>query len=161
MNDMRQGKRFLRGVGRSVLMALVLRAPAVAQQPQEIDIYGTVTSTTGDHLRGVTVRVRGSATSTVTDDNGKYTLTAPSDGVLTFGLIGFRGVGANIGGRATINVSMERGLSVLPGGVVTGYSTQKRTGITGAGPTAAPGRVGRQATASVLPGADGGVPRGT
>ena len=93
MNDMRQSKRFLRGVGISVLMALVLWRPALGQQPQQIEVSGTVTSATGERLRGVTVRVRGSATSTVTDDNGKYTLTAPSDGVLTFGLIGFRGVG--------------------------------------------------------------------
>src|SRR2546429_8125221 len=113
MNDMRQRTRLLRGVGMSVLMALVLRAPAVAQQPQQIDISGTVTSATGEHLRGVTVRVRGSATSTVTDDNGKYTLTAPSDGVLTFGLIGFRGVGANIGGRPPLPVSPEAVLKGL------------------------------------------------
>src|SRR5439155_22883814 len=95
MNDMRQRTRLLRGVGMSVLMALVLRAPAVAQQPQQIDISGTVTSATGEHLRGVTVRVRGSATSPVTDDSGKYTLTARSDVVLTFGLICFRGFGRN------------------------------------------------------------------
>src|SRR2546422_11475448 len=125
MNDMRQGKRFLRGVGRSVLMALVLRAPAIAQQPQEIDVSGTVTSTTGEHLRGVTVRVRGSATSTVTDDNGKYTLTAPADGVLTFGLIGFRGVGANIGGRTTIQLSIGGALNGLAGGGVTRCSQHK------------------------------------
>ncbi len=158
MNDMRQGKRFLRGVGMSVLMALVLRAPAVAQQPQQIDISGTVTSTTGDHLRGVTVRVRGSATSTVTDDNGKYIVTAPSDGVLTFGLIGFRGVGANIAGRTTINVSMERAISVLPEVVVTGYSTQKRTDITGAVTSVDLGSVERQTSASVLQRLDGRVP---
>ena len=158
MNDMRQRTRLLRGVGMSVLMALVLRAPAVAQQPQQIDISGTVTSATGEHLRGVTVRVRGSATSTVTDDNGKYTLTAPSDGVLTFGLIGFRGVGANIGGRTTINVSMERAISVLPEVVVTGYSTQKRTDITGAVTSVDLGSVERQSSASVLQRLDGRVP---
>src|SRR5947208_8891947 len=149
MNDMRQGKRFLRGVGMSVLMALVLRTPAVAQQPQQIDVSGTVTSGTGEHLRGVTVRVRGSATSTVTDDNGKYTLTAPSDGVLTFGLIGFRGVGANIGGRTTINVSMERAISVLQEDVVTGYSTQKPTDITGDVTSADRGSVQRKDLACV------------
>ncbi|HMH82351.1 MAG TPA: carboxypeptidase-like regulatory domain-containing protein, partial [Gemmatimonadales bacterium] len=134
----------------SVLLALVLRAPAVAQQPQEIAVSGTVTSTTGDHLRGVTVRVRGSATSTVTDDNGKYTLTAPADGVLTFGLIGFRGIGQNIGGRTTVNVAMERAISVLPEVVVTGYSTQKRTDITGAVSSVDLGSVTRQTSASVL-----------
>src|SRR3979409_2625294 len=114
MNDMRQGMRFLRGVGTSLLMVLVLWRPASGQQPQQVEVSGTVTSTTGDHLRAVPVRVRGSATSTVTDDNGKYTLTAPADGVLTFALIGFRGLGQNIGGRTTINVAMERAISVLP-----------------------------------------------
>ncbi len=157
MNDMRQGKRFLRGVGMSVLLALVLRAPAVAQQPQEIDVSGTVTSTTGEHLRGVTVRVRGSATSTVTDDNGKYTLAAPANGVLTYGLIGFRGVGQNIGGRTTINVAMERAISVLPEVVVTGYSTQKRTDITGAVSSVDVASTTRQTSASVLQRLDGRV----
>src|SRR5882724_10088940 len=161
MNDMRQGKRFLRGVGMSVLLALVVRAPAVAQEPQEIDVSGTVTSTTGDHLRGVTVRIRGSATSTVTDDNGKYTLTAPADGVLTFSLIGFRGIGQNIGGRTTINVAMERAISVLPEVVVTGYSTQKRTEITGAVTTVDLGSVERQTSARVIHKLNCGVPGGT
>src|SRR6184192_323315 len=157
MNDMRQRTRLLRGVGMSVLMALVLRAPAVAQQPQQIDISGTVTSATGEHLRGVTVRVRGSATSTVTDDQGKYALTAPSDAVLTFGLIGFRGLGQNIGGRTTINVSMERAISVLPEVVVTGYQSQKRGDITGSVATVDLGSVTRQTSASVLQKLDGRV----
>jgi TonB-linked SusC/RagA family outer membrane protein len=140
-----------------VLLALTLPGPAVGQQPQQIDVSGTVTSATGDRLRGVTVRVRGSATSTVTDDNGKYTLTAPSDGVLTFGLIGFRGVGQNIGGRTTINVAMERAISVLPEVVVTGYSTQKRTDITGAVTSVDLGSIERQTSASVLQKLDGRV----
>jgi len=141
----------------SLLMALVLWRPALGQQPQQIDVSGTVSGPAGEHLRGVTVRVRGSATSTVTDDNGKYTLTVPADGVLTFGLIGFRGVGQNIGGRTTINVAMERAISVLPEVVVTGYSTQKRTDITGAVTSVDLGSVTRQTSASVLQKLDGRV----
>ena len=108
MNDMPQGKRFIRGVGMGLLLALVLRVPAVAQEPQQIEVSGTVTSTTGEHLRGVTVRIRGTPTSTITDADGKYTLTVPADGVLTFGRIGFRGVGQSVAGRTTINVEIGR-----------------------------------------------------
>ena len=157
MNDMRQGKGFLRGVGLTLLLALVVRGPAVAQQPQQIQVSGTVSGPAGEHLRGVTVRVRGSATSTVTDDQGKYSLSAPSDAVLTFGLIGFRGLGQNIGGRTTINVSMERAISVLPEVVVTGYQSQKRTDITGAVSSVDLGSVTRQTSASVLQKLDGRV----
>src|SRR5947208_7643678 len=150
MNDMRQGTNFLRAVGTSLMLTLVLWGPAFAQRAGEIQVSGTVSGPQGEHLRSVTVRVRGSATSTVTDDNGKYSLTAPSDGVLTFGLIGFRGLGQNIGGRTTINVSMERAISVLPEVVVTGYQTQKRTDITGAVTSVDLGSVERQTSASVL-----------
>src|SRR2546430_13575622 len=116
MNDMRQGKGFLRGVGLTLLLALVVRGPAVAQQPQQIQVSGTVSGPAGEHLRGVTVRVRGSATSTVTDDQGKYSLSAPSDAVLTFGLIGFRGLGQNIGGRTPTNRVLERAIHAVSGG---------------------------------------------
>src|SRR5205823_11799519 len=111
----------------------------------------------GERLRGVNVRVRGSATSTVTDEQGEYALTAAADAVLTFGLIGFRGLGQNIGGRTTINVSMERAISVLPEVVVTGHQTQKRTDITGSVATGYLGSVTRQASASVLQKLDGRV----
>ena len=157
MNDMRQGTNFLRAVGTSLMLTLVLWGPAFAQRAGEIQVSGTVSGPQGEHLRSVTVRVRGSATSTVTDDNGKYSLTAPSDGVLTFGLIGFRGLGQNIGGRTTINVSMERAISVLPEVVVTGYQTQKRTDITGSVATVDLGSVTRQTSASVLQKLDGRV----
>src|SRR2546430_8417941 len=150
MNDMGEGKGFLRGVGLTLLWALVVRGPAVAQQPQQIQVSGTVSGPAGEHLRGVTVRVRGSATSTVTDDNGKYSLSAPSDAVPTFGLIGFRGLGQNIGGRTTINVSMERAISVLPEVVVTGDQSQKRTDITRSGAALGLGNGTPQTSARVL-----------
>src|SRR5437660_178645 len=157
MSDMRQGTNFLRAVGTSLMLTLVLWGPAFAQQAGEIQVSGTVSGPAGEHLRGVTVRVRGSATSTVTDDQGKYTLSAPADGVLTFGLIGFRGLGQNIGGRTTINVAMERAISVLPEVVVTGYQSQKRTDITGAVASVDLGSVTRQTSASVLQKLDGRV----
>src|SRR5437879_1017760 len=157
MNDMRQGKGWLRAVGMSLMLILVLCGPAFGQQAQEIQVSGTVSGPVGEHLRGVTVRVRGSATSTVTDDQGKYALAAPSDGVLTFGLIGFRGLGQNIGGRTTINVAMERAISVFPEVVVTGYQSQKRTDITGAVASVDLGSVTRQTSASVLQKLDGRV----
>ena len=53
---------------------------------------------------------------------------------------------------------MERAISVLPEVVVTGYSTQKRTDITGAVTSVDLGSVERQSSASVLQRLDGRVP---
>jgi len=78
-----------RAVGMTFLFLFALSATAFAQGTQ---VSGTVTSaTTGEKLWGVTVRVKGTQTQTVSDQQGKYALVVPSDAVLTFAQIGFRG----------------------------------------------------------------------
>ena len=160
MKDMLQGKRFLGEVGMSLVLALALCGTTFGQQAgQEIPVSGRVTSQAGGApIHGVTVRIRGTSTSTVTDADGKYSITAPSDGVLVFGLIGYRGVGLSIGGRTTIDVAMEPAVAVLPEVVVTGYTTQRRADITGAVGIADVGSVEKQTSTSVLQRLDGRVP---
>src|SRR2546428_5200772 len=143
-----------RAAGMSVLLALAVCGTALCQQVQ---VSGTVSSTKGVQLRGVTVHLRGTETSTVTDANGKYSLTAPSDGVLTFARIGYRGTAQTIGGRTTVNVVMEEAIPVLPEVVVTGYTSQRRPDITGAVSSVNIESVQRQTSASVLQRLDGRV----
>src|SRR5213083_1261558 len=160
MNDMLQGKRFLGAVGMSVLLALVLCGTALGQQPapgQQIDVSGRDTAPDGERIRGASVRIRGTTTSAITDDEGKYSLTAPSDAVLVFNRIGYRGVGVSVGGRTTVNVVMERAVTVLPEVVVTGYTTQQRADITGAVATVDVADIQQQTSTSVLQRLDGQV----
>src|SRR5205814_9947444 len=128
MNDMHQGTRFLRAVGVTLVLAWLVCVPAFAQQPGEVS--GTVTSAAaGTPIQGVTVRIRGSNTSTVTDKQGKYSLAAPPDAVLVFSLIGYRGISQSVNGRSTVNATLEQALAVLPDGVVTGYQKELRTDL--------------------------------
>ncbi len=171
MNDMMQGKRWfgnghlhvLRAVGVGLLSVLVLCRPAVGLQgPQSqasapIEVSGTVTNARGAPLPGVTVQIRGSENRTTTDATGKYSLTAPADGALTFTLIGYRGRGQTIAGKSTINVVMEDAISTLPDVVVTGYTSQRRQDITGAVATVDVSSVDRQSSTSVLQRLDGRV----
>src|SRR6266566_3755151 len=155
MRAMLQGKRFLGGVGTSVLLALLVCGPALGQQ--QIEISGKVTAPDGERIRGASVRIRGTTTSAVTDDQGKYSLTAPGDAVLVFNRIGYRGVGVSVGGRTSIDVVMERAVTVLPEVVVTGYTTQKRADITGAVATVDVAGISQQTSTSVLQRLDGQV----
>ena len=156
MNHMFQGTRLLRAVGMTLVLVLLVCVPAFAQQP--VEVSGRVTSQeTGTPIRGVTVRVRGSSTSTVTDADGKYALTAPGDAALVFSLIGYRGTAQNVGGRSSINVALERAIAVLPDVVVTGYTTQRRQDITGAASTVDVQSIDRQSGASSLQRLDGRV----
>ncbi len=141
------------GVGICFLLTLILSGTAWAQ---EIPVSGTVTSTTGDPLRGVRVRVEGTENRTYTDASGRYTLRAPANGILGFSLIGMSPVQAPISGRLTVDIAMAR-VALLDVVTVTGYTEQRRADITGAVSSVNVESVDRQTTASVLQRLDANV----
>jgi TonB-dependent starch-binding outer membrane protein SusC len=146
------GKRVLRAVGMCALLVLTLCRIAVAQ---DVSVSGTVTTAAGQHLQGVTVRIRGTNTSTQTDAEGKYSISAPSDAILVFNSIGYRGVAQTLGGRTSIDVTMEPSVAVLPEVVVTGYMEEQRKNMTGAGSSVDAQSLQRQSGASALQRLDG------
>ena len=152
-----QRSAVVRAVGMSVLFALVLYGPAMGQET--IQVTGTVTATTtGEKLWGASVRVKNTVVQTVTDQQGRYSITAPSNGVLTFALIGFRGTEQNVDGRSTIDVTMEQAPTTLQEVVVTGYTSQRRADITGAVSSVNIESVDKQTSASALQRLGGSVP---
>lgn len=151
MESMLLGKRVLRAVGMCALLALAVCRVAVGQ----VTVSGTVTSASGNHIQGVTVRIRGTNTTTTTDADGKYSIAAPADAVLVFNSIGYKGVGQSLNGRTTIDVVMEPSVAVLPEVVVTGYMEEQRKNMTGAGTAVDPQSVQRQTGASALQALDG------
>ena len=145
-----------RAVVLSVLFALGVCGTAWAQDT--VQVSGTVTSTgTAEKLWGVTVRVRGGAGRTVTDQQGRYAIAAPANGILTYGLIGFRGKEEAVGARTTIDVTLDQAPTVLEEVVVTGYQTQRRGDITGAVASVNVENAQKQTSASVLQRLDGRV----
>ncbi|MGI9077571.1 MAG: TonB-dependent receptor plug domain-containing protein [Gemmatimonadaceae bacterium] len=148
------GPHSFRTAGMSLLLALALSGTALGQ---EIRISGTVTSTAGVPLQGVAVRVEGTETRAVTAATGRYFITAPADGVLSFAVIGQRRVEQAIAGRTTIDVVMTR-IAYLEEVVVTGYTEQGRSEITGAVSSVDVESASRQTGASVLQRLDAAVP---
>jgi TonB-linked SusC/RagA family outer membrane protein len=152
------GKKIIRLLAAVVVGLLFSYGTALAQAP-ETQVSGTVSSIAGEKLAGVTVQVRGTDNRTTTDANGRYSLTAPSDGVLLFNLIGYKGAARTIAGRSTIDVALDAAVAVLDPVVVTGYTAQRRGDITGAASTLNNIEATAQQTgASVLQRLDGRVP---
>ncbi len=163
MVNMLQGKKaswnsrlpFVRDAGTILVLALVcLCGTALGQQ---IPVSGTVTSIEGQRLQGVGVRVPGTEMRTVTDANGRFTLTVPANAVLTFSMVGYRAVSVNVAGRNTVDVLMQPAIAFLEEVVVTGYTEQRRGDITGAVASVNIESVGKQTTSSVIKGLDGRV----
>lgn len=155
MGNERRGLGLFSTAGLSVMLALFLAGTA---EGQDIEIRGTVTSSDGDRLKGVAVRVQGTDVRTVTGRDGRYSIRAPADGVVIFSLIGYRALGLDIGGRTTVDVVMEQAIAVLGEVIVTGYTAQRRADITGAVSSVDIETVQRQTSASVLKRLDGQVP---
>ncbi len=116
-------------VARFVLMLSL--AASTAAQAQTVTVSGTVTSTTGAPISGVTVNVRGTEVRALTTDNGRYTIQAPSTAVLTYVAFGKRPAQANVEGRTRIDITMES-VAYLEQLVVTAYTETRRSEITGA-----------------------------
>ncbi len=94
---------------------------------QERTVSGRVTSTEdGTPLPGVNVVVKGTATGTVTDANGRYTLSVPSSGgALVFSFIGLQTQEVPIGERSVVDVSLALDVTQLSEVVVTGQGIQR------------------------------------
>src|SRR5438034_512194 len=155
MLNVLQRSGVFRAVGMSLLFVLAVCGTAWTQEAQ---VTGKVTSSTGEPLAGVTVAVRGSDSRTTTDANGRYTLTAPADGVLLYALIGYKGAARTIAGRATIDVGLEPAVAVLDPVIVTGYQSQRRADVTGAVSSANVESMSHQTSTSALQSLDGRVP---
>lgn len=80
---------------------------------------------------GVIVKLKGTSTSTSTDAQGRYTINAPSNGVLMFSYIGYGSVLVPINARRIINVTMQSKSNELDEIIVIGYGTQKKSDLTG------------------------------
>jgi len=147
--------RVFAALAMGLLFAVTLTGAALAQETQ---VSGTITSITGERLPGVTVQVRGTTTTTTTDANGKYTITAPSDGVLLFALIGYKGTARTISGRPQIDIVLDPAVAVLEPVIVTGYTSQRRADITGSVGSVNVEGTQQQTSTSVLQRLDGRVP---
>ncbi|MEO1449657.1 MAG: SusC/RagA family TonB-linked outer membrane protein, partial [Bacteroidota bacterium] len=95
-------------------------------------ITGTVSDEENNPMTGATVVVKGTTGGTYTDGDGKFTIDASGDAVLVFSYIGYETKEVNVAGQTTINVSLVAGENALDEVVVIGYSTQKKSDLTGA-----------------------------
>jgi TonB-linked SusC/RagA family outer membrane protein len=97
---------------------------------QEMTVSGTVTDEQGMPLPGASVIIKGTATGTITDMNGEYSLSADPAATLVFSFIGMKTTEIPVDGRTVINLQMEEELATLDELVVIGYGSVKKKDVT-------------------------------
>ncbi|MEO7962164.1 MAG: TonB-dependent receptor plug domain-containing protein, partial [Ginsengibacter sp.] len=113
----------------TVLFFLILSFSAFSQKK----ISGKVTDNKGNPVHRASVTVKGSNTGTITNEEGDYSITVPSDAkVLLFSSVDMAPIEVVLGSQTTINPSLSPSQTILGDIVVVGYGTQKRASVTGA-----------------------------
>ncbi len=106
---------------------------SVASAFAQVNVSGTVTDASNQStIPGVSILVKGTSSGTVTDIEGKYSISVDSKAVLVFSYIGFTSQEIPVQGKTIINVSLSAEAQQLEQLIVTGYSTQKKVDVTGA-----------------------------
>jgi len=99
---------------------------------QDNIISGKVTDDKGEPLAAVTIQVKGTQKTTLSNSDGSFSLSVPANAsVLVFSFAGMEPQEINITGKTTLAVQLQSTASTLGDVIVVGYGTQKKTNLTG------------------------------
>ena len=126
MNKMKQllSKRLVIGL-LTLLMPMIVLA-------QDITVQGTVTDEAGETLIGATVQQKGTSNGTVTDFDGNFTLTVPSNAILSVSYIGYTSKEIAVNGQTNLTIVLSSDDQILNEVVVIGYGTMDKKELTSA-----------------------------
>jgi Ca-activated chloride channel family protein len=95
-------------------------------------ITGTVVDPGNNPIPGVTVVIKGTATGTITDVNGKFSISAgETNAILVFSFIGYETQEVKVNSAGSLYVMMDEDVMALEECVVTGYAAQKKDDVSG------------------------------
>ena len=101
-------------------------APRYDNEAVAEGVSGVVSDENGDAIIGATVKVEGTSLGTVTDSNGRYSISLPRDrNQLSFSYIGYLTQTRTVKG-STLNVTLKEDKNTLNDVVVIGYGVERR-----------------------------------
>ncbi|PWK21614.1 TonB-linked SusC/RagA family outer membrane protein [Arcicella aurantiaca] len=101
-------------------------------QAQNLTIKGKIFDEKGLPKQGATVAISGTSKGTTSGVDGKYEISAPTNGTLVISFVGYTTLSIPINGKAEINATLELSTQDLKEIVVIGYGSQKKQDITSA-----------------------------
>ena len=113
------------------VLFLIICISAIAQSKT---VTGKITDqSTGRPIEGVDITVKGTTTTVVTNAEGGFSISVPSnESVLVISYVGYGTQEITVGAQSTISISMSNSQKKLDEVVVIGYGTTKRRDLTGA-----------------------------
>lgn len=95
-------------------------------------VKGYITDKNGEPIIGANIIMKGTTNGTITDIDGKYTLSVPEGATLLVTYIGYNPQEIIVGKESDIHIVMKEDTQALDEVVIVGYGTQKKVNLTGA-----------------------------
>ncbi|MDO5985776.1 TonB-dependent receptor [Flavivirga amylovorans] len=109
---------------------LIKKKPVIKDvKPVQREIKGSVTSSQGDPLSGVSIIIVGTTNGTTSDFDGNYIINANKGDVLRFSYVGMKTVEIIVGEKDTVNVVLEEDSLALSNVIITGTARKTQTAL--------------------------------
>ena len=99
---------------------------------QKITVKGIVISSQKEPLIGVGIIEEGTTNGTITDIDGKFSISVASHSKLKFSYVGYTSKIITVGNETNLTIILEENMQNLDEVVVIGYGTVKKSDLTGA-----------------------------
>lgn len=116
-----------------------------------IDVYG-------DPIIGANITVKSTRTGTISDADGKFTISAKEGSLLVISYIGYITQEVRLGANLNLMVTLKENIKELDDVVVVGYGTQKKVNLTGSVSSVSSDLLKNRPVSSVGQGLQGLVP---
>lgn len=148
MRNDEKSKNFSFVKGRKALLTAIIgtiicNSPSFAENPHtdkiisicqinDYELHGIVTDASGKPIAGAIVTDEITGNSTITDDQGKFTLTVNSESVLNIQHSNYNAYDIVVGNKKEISIVLENKVKELDNVVVIGYGSVKKKNLTSA-----------------------------
>jgi TonB-linked SusC/RagA family outer membrane protein len=127
-----------------ILLGLLALAPATyaegkgntdqmsKTQQNNITVKGKIVDDKGEALPGATIQQKGTTNGVITDVDGNFSLSVPSDATLIVSFLGYESIEVVVGGKTDLgSITLAMDVKELEQVVVIGYGTQRKVDLTG------------------------------
>ncbi|MGM9781296.1 MAG: SusC/RagA family TonB-linked outer membrane protein [Candidatus Cryptobacteroides sp.] len=121
----------MKSIQNSVIAVLCLLLTGFAASAQQ-KISGTVIDSYGETVIGAGVFQKDTNNGTVTDVDGKFSLTVPSGSTVVVSCIGYKDYEFRVDSKSTYAITLQEDTEALEAVEVVAYGTQKKVTVTGA-----------------------------
>ena len=115
---------YAEGTGKSDQMSMT--------QTGTITVKGKIVDENGLSVPGASIKQKDTTIGVITDVNGNFSLSVPSDAALIVSFIGYKSIEVTVGGKTDLgNIALVSDTKELDQVVVVGYGTQRKVDLTG------------------------------